>query len=190
MTTTATARNWTYLITKTIVTCFMVGAAVISFTHIIEASEGLGVTSWQAWTVPFFVDGIAVLGLIGRSDRFAASTRKAGLALTLAAGSLSLTCNVLAGHNLGERLYGVLVVLAFVGTEAYAAKMHAAPKAAAAPTAAEIAAADLAARRSAAATKAAATRKANAAAKARETAKANRAEAARIRTAEKALAAN
>jgi signal transduction histidine kinase len=183
-------RNWTYIITKTIVTLFMIGAAAISFTHIIEASEGLGVTSWQAWTVPFLVDGVAVLGLIGRSAKFAESTRRTGLLLTLAAGSLSLTCNILAGHNLGERLYGALVVAVFVGTEAYAAKMHAAPKPAPLPTVDEVAAAELRARRSAAAQKAAATRKANAGVAAKAAAKANREERRRIREAEAALAAS
>jgi hypothetical protein len=43
------------------------------------------------------------------------------------AGLLSLTCNVTAGDNLGQQLYGVLVVAGFVTTEWCASKLQAAP---------------------------------------------------------------
>jgi hypothetical protein len=45
------------------------------------------------------------------------------------AGLLSLTCNVTAGDNLGQQLYGVLVVAGFVTTEWYASKLQAVPPA-------------------------------------------------------------
>ena len=118
--------NWTYITVKTIVTLFMAGAASISFMHIIDVSHTLGL-GWEAWTVPFLVDGFAVLGLIGRSHRFAESTRRAGLKITAAMGLLSLTCNVMAGDNLGQRLYGVLVVGVFVFAEWYSGRLIAAP---------------------------------------------------------------
>lgn len=119
--------NWTFVTVKTIVTLFMMGAAGISFTHIIDVSHTLGL-GVEAYSVPFFIDGFAVLGLIGRSHRFAESTRRAGLKITASMGLLSLVCNVMAGNNLGQRLYGVLVVGVFVYAEWYSGKLIAAPK--------------------------------------------------------------
>lgn len=119
-------RNWTYILVAVIVRAFMVGAAAISFMHIVATSRALGL-GWEAWTVPGFIDGLAVLGLIGRSDRFAPATQRAGLRLMSGAGLLSLACNVYAGHNLGQRLYGVLVVAGFIAAEWYAMKLRPAP---------------------------------------------------------------
>lgn len=144
-------RNWTYLLVALIVRAFMLGAAAISFTHIVATSHSLGL-GWEAWTVPGFVDGLAVLGLIGRSKRFAAETQRAGLVLMAGAGALSLACNVYAGHNLGQQLYGVLVVAGFIAAEWYSMKLRPAPA-----VVAELAD-EAAAKRSAAAVKAAATR--------------------------------
>jgi len=118
--------NWTYITSVIVVYLFIVGTAAVSFSHIVDVSRTLGL-GWEAWTVPFLVDGIAVLGKVGRSDKFAASTQRAGLALMAGAGVLSLTCNVMAGDNLGQQLYGVLVVAGFVTTEWYAGKLKPAP---------------------------------------------------------------
>lgn len=145
------AANWTYLIVSGIVRVYMLGALTISFGHIVAASHLLQLNGWQAYTVPFAVDGFAVLGMIGRSHRFAATTRKTGFKLQAAAGVLSLGANVYAGHTIGERLYGGLIVAAFVVAEAYAGKLAPAP--AAKPVSAD---------RSAAARKAAETRRARA----------------------------
>jgi len=124
--TTTRTTNWTYVLVATIVRAFMLGAAAISFGHIVATSHALGL-GWEAWTVPAFVDGLAVLGLVGRSARFAGSTQRAGLRLMAGAGLLSLACNVYAGHNLGQRLYGVLVVAGFIAAEWYAVKLRPAP---------------------------------------------------------------
>lgn len=147
--------NWTYVAVKTVVLAFMAGAATISFGHIVETSHVLGLT-WEAYTVPFFVDGLAVLGLIGRTSAFDRSTNRAGWVLILTAGSASLAANIFAGHNLGQQLYGGLVVVGFGLAEWYATKLKAAP--------APVPMVDEAtrAKRSEAARKAAATRKANA----------------------------
>lgn len=118
--------NWTYILVAVIVRAFMLGAAAISFSHIVDTSHALGL-GWEAWTVPGFIDGLAVLGLVGRSDRFAASTQRAGLRLMIGAGLLSLACNVYAGDNLGQRLYGVLVVAGFIAAEWYSLKLRPAP---------------------------------------------------------------
>jgi len=99
-----------------IVCLFMLCAAIISFTHIVDVSHTLGL-GWEAYTAPFFIDGFAVLGKIGRSRRFADSTRSAGLKVMAAAGLVSLAANVTAGDNLGEQLYGVLVVSGFIAAD-------------------------------------------------------------------------
>jgi hypothetical protein len=150
-----TPRNWAYLTVAGIVRLYMLGALTISSGHIITATGLLGLHGWQATTVPFAVDGFAVLGMIGRSARFADSTQRTGLRLQAVAGLLSLACNVYAGRTLGERLYGALIVTAFVVAEWYAGKLRPAP---AAKPAVDV-------KRSEAARKAAATRKANAAKK-------------------------
>ena len=145
--------NWTYVVTVMIVYLFMLGAALISFTHIVDVSHTLGL-GWEAYTVPFFIDGFAVLGKIGRSRRFAESTRSAGLKVMASAGLVSLAANVTAGDNLGQQLYGALVVAGFIAAEWYSVKLEAAP-----PTVDEVDD-ELRAKRRAAALKGAATRKA------------------------------
>jgi len=149
--------NWTYVVTVMIVYLFMLGAALISFTHIVDVSHTLGL-GWEAYTVPFFIDGFAVLGKIGRSRRFAESTRSAGLKVMASAGLVSLAANVTAGDNLGQQLYGALVVAGFIAAEWYSVKLEAAP-----PSVAEIDD-ETRAKRRAAALKGAATRKAKTAA--------------------------
>lgn len=118
--------NWTYVTVKTVVLMFMGGAAGISFGHIVDVSLTLGLT-WESWTVPFFIDGLAILGLVGRTDKFSESTKRAGLVLVSIAGSLSLAANVYAGDNLGQRFYGALVVAGFALAEWYAGRLKAAP---------------------------------------------------------------
>jgi hypothetical protein len=154
--TTAPARNTRYVIAKVIVTLFVIGAMVISYTHIVHLFNMLGLTGWQAWVAPAFVDGFALLGLLGRSEQFDATTRRTGLRLQIAATLVSLVANVAAGGSLGGRIFGALVVVGYVVAEWYSDQLK--PAATKAETAA--------ATRSAAAQKAAATRKANADAKA------------------------
>lgn len=146
--------NWTYVAVKTVVLMFMIGAATISFGHIVETSHRLGLT-WEAYTVPFFIDGLAILGLIGRTSAFDRSTNRAGWVLILTAGSASLAANIFAGHNLGQQLYGALVVVGFGLAEWYSVRLK--PAAVPAPEVDE----ETRAKRSEAARKAAATRKAN-----------------------------
>lgn len=147
--------NWTYVVVKVVVLMFMGGAAAISFGHIVDVSATLGLT-WEAYTVPFFIDGLAILGLVGRTDKFDRQTKRAGMVLVAFAGSLSLAANVTAGDNLGQQCYGALVVCGFALAEWFAGRMKAAP--------APVPVVDEAtrAKRSEAARKAAATRRANA----------------------------
>ena len=138
-------KNLTYVLVRLVTRIYMVGALAVSFSHIIEASHKLGLFGWQAITVPFAIDGLALLGMIGRSDRFAETTRATGFKLQIGAGLVSLAANVYAGRTIGEQLYGVMIVALFVIVEWYAGKLAPAPSA-----------------RSVAAAKGAATRKANA----------------------------
>lgn len=146
-------RNWTYLTALVIVYGFLLGTAAGSFTHIVTVGDRLGL-GWEAWTVPFLIDGIALMGKMGRSRRFAESTQRAGLRLMAFGGTLSLACNIYAGENLGQRCFGGLLVAGFLIVEWYAGKLSPAP----APAAVEPA---VSAARSDAAKRAAATRAAN-----------------------------
>lgn len=146
-------KNRTYIAAKTIVWAFVIGALVVSYTHIVHLFGMLGLHGWQAWAAPAFVDGFAMLGLLGRSHSFAPETRKIGLRIQVAATLISLVANITAGESCGARIFGAMVVAGYVVAEWYADKLR--------PI--EAAHADDAkAKRSAAAKKAAATRKANA----------------------------
>jgi hypothetical protein len=123
---TRTPINWTYVTAVVIVYTFIIGTVLVSFSHIVDVSHTLGLR-WEAYTVPFLVDGIALLGKLGRSARFAESTQRAGLKLMAFGGLLSLACNVAAGDNTGQRAYGVLVVVGFMVAEWYASKLRPAP---------------------------------------------------------------
>lgn len=163
-------KNLTYLLVSLIVRAYMIGALAVSFTHIIEASHKLGLYGWQAWTVPFAIDGLALLGMVGRSSRFAESTRCTGFKLQIGAGLISLAAKVYAGQTRGEQIYGVLIVAMFVTAEWYAGKLRPAPSA-----------------RSVAAQKGAATRKVNAATKAPAKAKASKPSTAKRRPAQRPM---
>lgn len=123
-----TKRNWTYLTALVIVYGFLLGTAAGSFHHIVVVGDRLGL-GWEAWTVPFLVDGIALMGKMGRSRRFAESTQRAGLRLMAFGGVLSLACNIYAGENLGQRCFGGLLVAGFLIVEWYAGKLSPAPTA-------------------------------------------------------------
>jgi len=123
MTSTAKLRrNWTYVTARVIVYTFLVAAAAGSFTDEVKCSHMLGL-HWQAWTVPFLLDGVALMGKLGRSRRFASATQGAGLWLMVFGGLLSLAANVAAGENTGQRVYGALLVVGFLLVEWYAGKL-------------------------------------------------------------------
>ena len=82
------------------------GAAALSFNHIVEVGMQFGL-GWESWTAPFLIDGFALLGTIGRHTDFAMTTRRTGLKLMIGSGVVSLACNVEAGHNIGQRVFGV-----------------------------------------------------------------------------------
>lgn len=150
-TTTTAPRNWTYLTAKTITRGIAILAVTISYTHIVHLFNLLGLTGWQAYAAPIFIDGFAMLGLLARSESFAPQTRRMGLRFQIAATVVSLAANIGAGNSAGARIFGAMVVAGYVAAEMLAEKMNpAATKAEA-----------VKATRSQAATKAAATRAAN-----------------------------
>jgi hypothetical protein len=145
--------NWQYLAAKFIARAYLVGALAVSATHIVDMAHQLQLWGWQALTTPAGIDGVALLGLLARSRRFQARTRRMGLIVQVVASLLSLSCNILAGHTPGARIYGGLVVAVYVFSEWFADQLAPAPAPAVEPPAPSP--------RSLAAQKAAATRKAN-----------------------------
>lgn len=147
---TQPTRNWRYLLVMLVVRGFyMPGALAISFNHILSAGHMLGLTGWQAWTTPFFIDGFALIGMVMRGRSFDAATRKFGLRLQAVAGVGSLAANVAAGHTAGERIYGALVVAGLVVAELAGERVHAGRRAELAAVAKRAAAREAAAARAA-----------------------------------------
>ena len=105
-----------------VVWLFLLTAVVFSTSHIIETSHRLGLT-YEAFAVPVFVDGIALVGKLSMLPRFSAKLRRSGLRLLMFGGTLSLAANVYAGHNLGQKAFGVLVVAGFMLLEGHAVKV-------------------------------------------------------------------
>lgn len=111
--------NSVYVLVWLIVRMFLVGAAWISYGHIVQTSRELQVTGWQPFVVPVFIDGIAILGLIGRSGKLGDKAKRLAPVLILPAGALSLAANIYAGKTLGDKIFGALVVAGFVLVEWY-----------------------------------------------------------------------
>jgi hypothetical protein len=95
---------------------YFIAALVLSFTHLVHAGHKGGLT-WESWTIPFMVDGIACIGLIMRSTDFASRTRSIGFRVQVVAGLLSLAGNVYAAHNAGTAVFGIATVALFVFSE-------------------------------------------------------------------------
>lgn len=104
-------------IVKLIVKAYFLAAIAVSFSHIIAASHKLALNGWQAWTTPFAIDGIAIIGMVMRTERWSDATNKLGFRVQITAGLLSLAANVFAGNTVGERIYGVVIVGLFIFSE-------------------------------------------------------------------------
>lgn len=124
--------NWTLVAAWLIVHGYLVGAAYLSFGHIIDVAHGLGAGN-ESWTWPFMIDGFAILGRLLMSKKLAAKTRKIGFKMLVTAGILSLVCNVMAGDAIGQKLTGLGVVLGFLVAEWAAGLLEGAPVEQAAP---------------------------------------------------------
>lgn len=121
--------NSTYVLVWMIVRLFLVGAAWISYGHIVTTSQELHVTGSQPFVAPLFIDGIAILGLIGRTGKLGDKAKRFAPALILPAGTLSLAANVFAGKTLGDKIFGALVVAGFMLVEWYTTTHSATPAA-------------------------------------------------------------
>lgn len=141
-----------------VVALIMLLALYVSRDHITDVAYRIGLTGYQAETLFVLVDVVALIGKVLQLKYFAASTRKIGRRLMIAAGVISLTCNVASGWlsgGYGPAGYGVFVVLLFLALENVLTKI----KPAAAVTARKNAAAGKTAPRKRAARKAVAARK-------------------------------
>lgn len=94
------------------------GAALLgSAVHIVTAAEKLGGQGVEAYATPLMIDGVAVIGMIMRSEDFSKRTNKIGFIVQCIMGTLSLAMNVYAAHNLFGVLFGVAIVGIFIFTE-------------------------------------------------------------------------
>lgn len=102
---------------KLITKGYFAGALTGSFIHIVTAAEKLGGHGVEAYATPFMIDGLAVIGMIMRSDDFSKRTNKIGFRLQCVMGSLSLAMNVYAAHSLFGVLFGIAIVGLFILAE-------------------------------------------------------------------------
>lgn len=102
---------------RAIVKLYFVGAITGSFIHIVAAAEFLGGHGIEAFSVPFMIDGIAIIGMVMRSEDFSKRTNRIGFKVQCGMGLLSLIMNILAAHNLFGVLYGIGIVALFVFSE-------------------------------------------------------------------------
>jgi hypothetical protein len=117
----STKRDRALTTINVVIWMFLIAAALLSSTHIVQTGQRLGL-GWEAWTLPMFVDGIALVGKVSMLKRFSRAFRRSGFRLLMLGGTLSLACNVYAGENLGQRIFGVLVVAGFMLLESHATK--------------------------------------------------------------------
>lgn len=100
-----------------IVKLYFFAALTGSFTHTITAATKVGLSGWEAYSTPFMIDGLAVIGMVMRSEEFASRTRKIGFRVQMVMGCMSLTANVYAAHNTGGMIFGVGIVALFLMAE-------------------------------------------------------------------------
>lgn len=115
-------------------TAILMFVLYVSRDHITHTAHTIGLGGYQAETLFILIDIVAIVGKVLTMKYFAKSTRKIGLRLLVTAGTLSLACNVFAGSNLGERLYGAFIVVLFVGLEQVVTRIKPAPAVTAAKT--------------------------------------------------------
>lgn len=123
-TTTKTPRNWPYIITCVFVWTLLLGTLYMSSMDTVITAHKLGLHGIKAISAPGLVDAFAIVGKLGRLDRYTEDTRKTAFKLMLVGGSLSTFCNVYAGDTTGERGYGVVLVGAFLLLEHFAGRLN------------------------------------------------------------------
>lgn len=103
-------------IVKAIVKLYFLGALTGSFIHLVAAAHKGGLT-YEAYAVPFMVDGIAIIGMVMRGEEFSKRTRKIGFRTQLVAGMLSLAGNMYAAHNIAGMAFGAGIVILYIAAE-------------------------------------------------------------------------
>jgi len=109
-----------------VVSMIMVLALYVSKDHITDVAHRIGLVGYQAETLFVLIDVVALIGKVLQLKYFAASTRKVGKRLMIAAGVISLTCNVASGWlsgGYGPAGYGVFVVVLFLVLESVVLKI-------------------------------------------------------------------
>ncbi len=104
-------------VVKLIVKAYFFAALIISFSHLVTAADKGGLSGYEMYSVPFMIDGIAIIGLIMRGTEFSKATRSIGFRVQIGAGVLSLAGNIYAAHNFGGAVYGFAIVALFVLAE-------------------------------------------------------------------------
>jgi len=102
---------------KAIVKGYFAGALTGSFIHIVTSAEKMGGHGVEAYATPFMIDGLAVIGMIMRSEDFSKRTNKIGFIVQCVTGSMSLAMNVYAAKSLFGVLFGIAVVACFILAE-------------------------------------------------------------------------
>lgn len=105
--------NTAKLITK----AYFFGALAISFTHIITSAHKLGGEGYEPYVAPFMVDGVALLGMHMRNEKYDDRTNRIGLWAQATAGLASLGMNVHAANSTFGIMLGVGAVVLFLATE-------------------------------------------------------------------------
>ncbi len=67
--------------------------------------------------MPFMIDGLALIGMVMRSDDFSQATCKLGFRVQIIMGAFSLVANVYAAKNIGGVIYGVMIVALYIAAE-------------------------------------------------------------------------
>jgi hypothetical protein len=101
--------NPAYLAAKTFGFLYLGFALYLSFTHQIALFAGWG--SEKAWVAPILTDTMMIFGKMLRGHKMADGTRRLGRILQWAGATISLTANVLAGTNPGDRVIGALTII-------------------------------------------------------------------------------
>lgn len=124
MSKTPETKTFTYRAMKAAAYGLFLAGLALSFTHIVGLFAMLGATTLTAYAMPLFIDVPTLMGRIARGDRFAKSTRKIGTKVQLVGGLISLTANVAAGHSVGDKLAGVLIVGGYLFAEWFAGALR------------------------------------------------------------------
>lgn len=100
----------------------LVLAGFVSASHIVDTAGMLGLSGWYRFAAVGLIDFVAIVGKLSMHTDFLPGFRRSGFRLLMAGGLLSLAANVYAGHNLGEKGFGVLTVGVFMLLEHHITK--------------------------------------------------------------------